>query len=142
MQITGIDLTPGMLARAHKKADDLNLDVDFRLGDVQSLEFEDHTFDTVVATFVFCSVPDPILGLLELARATKPNGQIILLDHVRSRMPILGTLMDIFNPLVVSIMGANINRQTVENVRKAGLQIDTVENLAIGDIFKLTVAHP
>jgi ubiquinone/menaquinone biosynthesis C-methylase UbiE len=142
MQITGIDLTPGMLVHAQKKATNLNLDVDLRLGDAQSLEFEDNSFDSVVATFVFCSVPDPILGLREIARVTKPDGQIILLDHVRSEKPILGSLMDIFNPMVVRMMGANINRRTLKNVQQAGLQIDNVENLARGDIFKLTLAHP
>lgn len=140
MQITGIDLTPGMLAHARKKAAHLNLDL--RLGDAQSMEFEDDTFDSVVATFVFCSVPYPILGLRELARVTKPDGQIILMDHVRSETHILGALMEILNPLVVRLMGANINRRTVENVRMAGLQIENVENLGMGDIFKLIITHP
>ena len=71
LQVTGIDLTPGMLEHAREKAAKLNLDVDLRLGDTQSLDFEDDTFDSVVATFVFCSVPDPILGLRELERVTK-----------------------------------------------------------------------
>lgn len=142
MQITGIDLTPGMLANARKKAANLNLDLDLRLGDAQSMEFEDDTFDSVVATFVFCSVPDPILGLKELARVTKPDGQIILMDHVRSEIPILGALMELLNPVVVRLMGANINRRTVENVRLAGLQIENVEDLGLGDIFKLIITCP
>jgi len=141
LQITGIDLTPGMLDRARIRADDLKLDVDLRIGDVQALDFPDETFDSVVATFVFCSVPDPLLGLGQLVRVVKPAGQVILMDHVRAEQPLFGILMDALNPIVVRITGANINRRTVENVREASLVIDHVEVLGMGGIFKLIVAH-
>ena len=141
LQITGIDLTPGMLERARKRAVDLKLDVDLRIGDVQALDFPDETFDSVVATFVFCSVPDPLLGLGQLVRVVKPAGQVILMDHVRSEEPLFGMLMDALNPIVVRITGANINRRTLENVREASLVVDYVEALGMGDIFKLIVAH-
>ena len=141
LQITGIDLTPGMLDRARIRADDLKLDVDLRIGDAQALDFPDETFDSVVATFVFCSVPDPLLGLGQLVRVVKPAGQVILMDHVRSEQPLFGILMDALNPIVVRITGANINRRTVENVREASLVIDHVEVLGMGGIFKLIVAH-
>jgi len=104
--------------------------------DVQRISFPDNTFDTAVATFVFCSVPNPIKGLQELKRVIKKDGDIWLLEHVRVNKPVIGPLMDIANPLVVRIMGANINRQTVENVKKAGLQILSVEKLK-GNLVKL-----
>lgn len=141
--ITAVDLTPGMLERAQKRAADLDIQsrVDLHLGDAQELEFPDAAFDSAVAAFVFCSVPDPILGLSELKRVVKPGGRILLLEHVRSPNSILGALMDLLNPLVVRMMGANINRETVENVRKAGLEIEQVEDLGMGGIFKLIAAR-
>ena len=141
LRITGIDLTRGMLARAQERAAKMDIDVSLNLGDVQALEFPDATFDSAVATFVFCSVPDPVLGLHELQRVVKPGGQIVLMDHVRSEQPLLGVLMDIFNPAAVRMTGANINRRTVENVSTSRLSIEHVEDLGMGDIFKLIIAR-
>jgi len=49
--------------------------------------------------------------------------------------------MDLLNPLVVRVMGANINRQTVTNIGKAGLLLERVEDLGAGGIFKLVLAR-
>ena len=57
VKVTAIDISPRMLQRARKKASELGLEVDFREMDVQHLKFPDHAFDTIFATFVFCSVP-------------------------------------------------------------------------------------
>jgi len=140
VQVTGVDLTPGMLVRARNRAAILNRDVTLLIGDAHSLEFPDASFDTVVATFVFCSVSDPVQGLRELGRVVKPDGQILLLEHMRSGKQVVGEIMDILNPAVVRVTGANINRRTVDNIRLAGLRIERVENLGMGDIFKLITA--
>ncbi len=140
MNITTIDLTPGMLERAESRARELSVDVDLHLGDVQNLPFPNEIFDEVIATFVFCSVPDPIKGLNEVARVLKPNGRLLLLEHVRSADPILGALMDLLDPVTVRLMGPHINRRTVENVRQSHLQLERLEDVGLGGIFKLIVA--
>ena len=141
VQMTAIDFSPSMLARARRKAKKLNLQIDLQEMDVQHLEFPDHVFDTVFATFVFCSVPDPVAGLRELKRVCKPGGKLFLLEHMRPGNPVLGFIFDVFNPLIVRMMGANINRRTINNIQLAGWQIKAQENLS-GDIVKWIEAAP
>jgi ubiquinone/menaquinone biosynthesis C-methylase UbiE len=141
VRVTGMDLSERMLARAQQRAQGLGSSVPLAQMDAQSLGFLDGTFDSSLATFVFCSVPDPVLGLREMARVVKPGGRIVLLEHVRAASRILGRLMDLVDPLIVRIMGNHINRRTVENAHHAGLTLERVEDLAAGGVFKLIVAR-
>lgn len=142
-EVTGIDLSEGMLTKARQRAKKLEYPLDLYQMDAQHLDFPDNTFDVAVATFVFCSVPNPKLGLQELARVVKPEGQIMLLEHVRINRPaIIGKVMDWLDPLVVRLMGAHINRRTTEIVQQAGLEVEQIENLALQGLVKLITARP
>ncbi|HEX3015351.1 MAG TPA: class I SAM-dependent methyltransferase [Desulfobacteria bacterium] len=140
-EVTGIDLSPGMLAKAKAKVKEAKVAVTLLEMDAQNLKFPDNHFDTVVATCVFCSVPDPLKGLQEIKRVCKPNGKVILLEHVRSENPILGKIMDILDPLTVRLIGPHINRRTVENVQKTGMKIQSVEDQKT-KILKLIISEP
>jgi ubiquinone/menaquinone biosynthesis C-methylase UbiE len=140
MAITAIDLSPRMLARARERARQLGIRADLREADVQALPFPDASFDTAIATCVFCSVPDPVLGLRELRRVLVPGGQLLLLEHVLSGRPRLRPLMRALNPLVVRTMGANIDRETVENIRRAEFADFRAEDKLL-DIVKIISAR-
>ena len=140
-RVTAIDFSPRMLERSRRRAEAAGIDVDLRLMDAQRMELADNSFDTVIATCVFCSVPDPVQGLREIRRVCRPDGRVFLLEHMRSDYPILGGLMDVFNPVSVGLVGVNINRRTLANIQAAGLQIIEVRDLVL-DIVKKIIVSP
>jgi len=140
IDITAIDFSEKMLAKAREKSSQFNKNVKLIHMDAQNMNFPDNTFDIVFTTCVFCSVPDPVKGLKEIRRVCKPDGKIIMIEHVRSEKKIMGIVMDIFNPLTVNLYGANINRETVKNVKIAGFTEIDVTNLT-SDIIKKIVIY-
>jgi ubiquinone/menaquinone biosynthesis C-methylase UbiE len=139
-RITAIDFSPAMLKQAELKRTRKNIAVELELMDVQSLCFADNSFDTVIASFVFCSVPLPLKGLKELYRVCKPGGQVLLLEHVVSSNRILSWLMNLLNPVVLALVGANINRNTVKNVQGCGFAWVRIDERS-GDMIKLIEAR-
>ena len=134
--IEAIDLSENMLARARKVAEDYpGNQVVLRQMDAQQLSYPDESFDDVVATFVFCSIPDPVRGLREALRVTRPGGRLHLLEHVRSSSRMLAPVMETLDPAMHWVTGVHIARNTARNVEKAGWQIEEVTPLTRGDIF-------
>lgn len=133
----GIDLSEGMMSHARAKAEQQR--VALAQADAQRLPFHNNAFDVVVATFVFCSVPDPVVGLSEIHRVLKPDGRLLLLEHVLPESPTLARLFNWLNTWTVRRVGVNINRRTAENIRRAGFEITEETNL-FSTIFKVFVA--
>jgi phosphatidylethanolamine/phosphatidyl-N-methylethanolamine N-methyltransferase len=123
-RVTGIDISDKMLEKARIKNRRLKKEADLRIGDAQALPFADGSFDAALATFVFCSVPDPVKGLHEVKRVVKNGGKIYLMEHVRpTRSRLLGVLFDLLDPVFSRLTGAHINRKTVSNLEKAGFKV-------------------
>jgi ubiquinone/menaquinone biosynthesis C-methylase UbiE len=139
-EVLGIDISGGMLTKAHQKVLTIQRPFKLELMDVLALPLDSHSFDCVLAAFVFCSVTDPLLGLRECRRVLKPGGRLILLEHVASDNRILGRLLNWLNPLTVMLLGDHVNRRTFALAVDAGFRIRAVENL-LGDVVRLVVAE-
>ena len=137
VELTGIDFSPKMVEIARRKTKTSD-NVKIVEMDAENMDFSDDSFDTVVTSCVFCSVPNPVKGLQEIRRVCKNGGRVLMLEHVRSEKKGVGQLMDAFNFIPVHIYGANINRRTYENLLKAGFnsQHINVKDLWL-DIVKL-----
>ncbi len=125
VELMGIDFSEKMLEKAKKKAEGKN-NIELCLMDTENLAFDSNSFDTVVSTFVFCSVSDPVKGLKELRRVCKNGGKLLMMEHVRSNHSLTGRLMDVLNPIPYRIMGENINRRTCKHLINAGFRAEHI----------------
>lgn len=140
IDLTAIDFSPGMLEVATNKKREVDLKA-FKLYemDVQDLKFEDNTFDTVISTFVFCTVPDPIAGLREVYRVLKPKGKVIFLEHMKSKYFVLNIFLYLMNIVSTKLLGTSMIRETQKNIEQAGFTIVSVEH-KLFDIVRLIIA--
>jgi ubiquinone/menaquinone biosynthesis C-methylase UbiE len=138
VQVDAIDFSPRMLERAQRRPPRAN--VRLALMDVQELAWPSETFDTVVSTCVFCSVPDALKGLQEVRRVLRAGGRALFLEHMRPGTPWLAAVFDWLDPFVAR-RGPHINRRTMETIRAAGFVVEREGNL-MSDVLKLVVAHP
>jgi len=137
VKVVGIDFSEGMLAKAElaaKKHSDK--DVKLVQMDVTNLKFEDNTFDFVISTFVFCTVPDPISGLKEIRRVLKPNGTVIFLEHMKSSKFLRNIPLYLMEPIMRFTVGTSVLRETKKNILLSGLRIRKEKNL-FSDIFRM-----
>ncbi|MDI3540106.1 MAG: hypothetical protein PWR29_1621 [Methanolobus sp.] len=140
-EMVGIDISSKMLARAKRRAAGKK-NVSLLLMDAEHLGFIDDCFDYVRTTFVLCSIPDPVAALKEMRRVCLSEGVVITLEHMRSSNKMIASVEDFLNPVTTGLTGVNINRETVENIRKAGLNVAEEKNLALKDVFRLIRSKP
>ena len=139
-EIVGIDVSPRMLEKAKKKAAGCSISVSLEVMDVQKLALPSASFDCVIATFVFCSVPDPCAGLKECYRVLKPGGRFILLEHMGSENKLANGILSLLNPITVRRLGDHLTRRTADSVIAAGFRTESVEKL-FGDVVRLIVSE-
>jgi SAM-dependent methyltransferase len=94
----------------------------------EQLPFPDGSVDTVVSTFVLCTVDAPDLALQEIVRVLRPDGQLLFIEHVRSDSPKLARWQDrLADPWCRFARGCRCDRATSELMVAFGLDLEDVE---------------
>ena len=137
--ITAIDISERMLDQARPRAEGYDGDLTLRHLDVHDLDYPDATFDQVFTSCTFCSVPNPVGGLHALTRVLKPGGTIGMFEHTGSRFFPFSLMLDLMTPLIRRL-GPELNRDTSENVRRAGFADVVVEPVYL-DVVKIIRAR-
>jgi ubiquinone/menaquinone biosynthesis C-methylase UbiE len=108
-----------------KRAAELDLEVEFVRASAEALPFEDNSFDTVVATLVFCTVGEPEAAIAEVKRVLRPDGAWLLIEHIRSDRPAIGRIQDsIARPWARLADGCQCNRRTIEMIEAGGFEVE------------------
>lgn len=100
LEITGVDFSEEMLAKARRKveAEGLSNVVELRRMDARSLDFPDNHFDTVVGMYLVSVVPEPERVVREMGRVCKPGGEVVILNHFARDRGALSVLERAFAP--------------------------------------------
>jgi ubiquinone/menaquinone biosynthesis C-methylase UbiE len=138
---TGIDLSEGMLEQARRATPQPDVPITLRMMNAEQLNFPDASFDTVTTSLTLCTVPNPAQALHEMARVCRPDGRIVLLEHVRAPNRFIAWLQAKLTPLQVRALGCHFDRPTDRLVRDLGFTVEREETRFFG-IFRLIVAQP
>jgi ubiquinone/menaquinone biosynthesis C-methylase UbiE len=142
VELTGIELSPQMLAIGRRRAQELGHPADLRLGDVQKLEFPDESFDTVTCTLGFCTIPDTGAAAAEAFRVLGSGGQLLLLEHVRSPARIVRGGQRLLEPLAVRFEADHLLREPLDYLPSVGFEIAEVQRSKWGIVERLRAVKP
>jgi ubiquinone/menaquinone biosynthesis C-methylase UbiE len=142
-RVTGVDLSPGMLAIARERAVAEGRAVELLEGDAERLPVDDASFDTVLCALSLCSIPDPATALAEMRRALVPGGRLLLLDHVASTWPPIRAAQWLLERVTIRTAGEHFTRRQLPLVRAAGFDVVESERLKAGTVERIhAVARP
>ena len=137
VKYTGTDVSPGMLELARQRANEMGFIAELQLADATKLPFEDHSFDCVISTYVFCCVPDEKKALAESLRVLKPGGSLLLANHVGSHHGAIHKMQQALDKLTVPRMGEYFSRRPLETLRELGAEVVEVESSFLGIIERI-----
>ncbi|MQA24498.1 MAG: methyltransferase domain-containing protein, partial [Micromonosporaceae bacterium] len=142
VRLTGVDLSPEMLALARQRAEELGQEIELREADAESLPFGDESFDTVVCALSLCAIPDDRAAIREMWRVLRPGGRLLLLDHVGSHWRLVWGAQRLFELFTVRAAGEHQTRRPLPLAQAAGFAVDESERLKAGTVERVAATKP
>jgi ubiquinone/menaquinone biosynthesis C-methylase UbiE len=141
-QVEAVEATepdPFMLRRAESRRDALSgaaqAKLNLMLSPAETLPFDDASFDTAVATLVFCTVADQQRALAEARRVLKPGGELRLMEHVAAGGT-TGRIQRAIQPVYGWVAaGCQLGRDTEHALKVAGFDLQIIERTALGPLW-------
>jgi ubiquinone/menaquinone biosynthesis C-methylase UbiE len=128
-RLWGVDPSAELLAMAQRKLDLLSFPVELLCQPAEQLSLERGSIDTVVTTWVLCSIPDPLAALREVKRVLKPGGRFLFVEHGASPDAGVQAWQRRLNPIWKRIAGGcNLDRRIEHLIRSAGFDIAQLQN--------------
>jgi ubiquinone/menaquinone biosynthesis C-methylase UbiE len=143
VRLTGVDLSPVMLAAAGKRAAGLGLTVDLVEAAAEQLPYSDASFDTVLCTLSLCSVADDRAAIAEMHRVLRPGGgRLLLLDHVAASNRVLLALQRLWEKVTLHFAGDHQTRHPLPLVEAAGFHVEDSDRFKAGTVERLRAVKP
>jgi ubiquinone/menaquinone biosynthesis C-methylase UbiE len=140
--VTGIDVSPAMVAIARDRAVRLGRAVELRVGDAATLPWPDGSFDTVVCVLSLCAIPDFVASIGEMHRVLRPGGRLLLLDHIGSTWPPIYAGQWLVERISIRTAGEHLTRRPLPHVLAAGFVVDETQRLKAGTIERVAAHKP
>lgn len=128
VKITAADFSEDMLTKAKQKALNCNRSVEFICTDIEKMEFEPDSFDTVVSTLSFCCYENPSELLTKIQRWCRPGGKILLLEHGISTNTFVSGAQRVLSPLLYKMIGCHQTRDILQLVHESGITVHRSES--------------
>jgi ubiquinone/menaquinone biosynthesis C-methylase UbiE len=112
---------PEMLRRADPRARRHGLEL--IPSPAERLPFPDGSFDTVVATGVFCAVDDPAAAIAEVHRVLRPGGALRFWEHTRAERSGCQLMQRALDPIHYRVFRCHIGRDTLRLIEEAGFDL-------------------
>jgi len=120
--VTALEPSLPMLEIAKVKAERLKMNnIHFVNKGIHDVAFKQNTYDVIVCTLVLCTMPEPQKALENFKKWLKPDGKLIVLEHIHSSKPTNRIFQNVINPVWKLVSeGCNLNRDTDQFIKSAG----------------------